>query len=126
MRALSFATAYTPPVPENVVPMPPELRVGSRAEFRAKVQAVLDAGIVDVVIDCSGTGYVDSAGTGVLVSLSRKARELGGSVTLRGVNEAVRERFALTKDRHGADDRGGPMRDARIPCPACQRVEEEP
>ena len=49
------------------------------------------------VIDFANTGYIDSSGLGVLVSLSKKIREQGGELRLAGLNEDLRTLFELTK-----------------------------
>ena len=43
------------------------------------------------------TGYIDSSGLGVLVSLSKKIREQGGDLRLAGLNEDLQSLFELTK-----------------------------
>jgi anti-sigma B factor antagonist len=49
------------------------------------------------VIDFSKTGYIDSSGLGVLVSLSKKIREQGGELRLAGLNADLQTLFELTK-----------------------------
>ena len=49
------------------------------------------------MIDFSNTGYIDSSGLGVLVSLSKKIREQGGELRLSSMNEDLRTLFELTK-----------------------------
>ena len=49
------------------------------------------------VIDFANTGYIDSSGLGVLVSLSKKIREQGGELRLSSLNEDLRTLFELTK-----------------------------
>jgi anti-sigma B factor antagonist len=49
------------------------------------------------VIDFAQTGYIDSSGLGVLVSLSKKIREQGGELRLSSLNEDLRTLFELTK-----------------------------
>jgi len=48
-------------------------------------------------VDFDQTGYIDSSGLGVLVSLSKKIREQGGELRLAGLNEDLRTLFELTK-----------------------------
>ena len=47
--------------------------------------------------DFSKTGYIDSSGLGVLVSLSKKIREQGGELRLAGLNADLQTLFELTK-----------------------------
>ena len=57
----------------------------------------LDGGTHKFVIDFTKTGYIDSSGLGVLVSLSKKIREQGGDLRLAGLNEDLQTLFELTK-----------------------------
>ncbi|MEX0690364.1 MAG: STAS domain-containing protein [Gemmatimonadales bacterium] len=80
-----------------VVGVDGQLIVGNRHELK---QMVLDAaakGSTRVLVDFSNTGYIDSSGLGVLVSLSKKLREDGGELRLAGLNEDLRTLFELTK-----------------------------
>ena len=49
------------------------------------------------LIDFSQTGYIDSSGLGVLVSLSKKIREQGGELRLANLNDDLQTLFELTK-----------------------------
>jgi anti-sigma B factor antagonist len=57
----------------------------------------MEAGEQKFVVDFSETGYIDSSGLGVLVSLSKKIREAGGDLRLAGLNDDLRTLFELTK-----------------------------
>ncbi|HUH13559.1 MAG TPA: STAS domain-containing protein, partial [Longimicrobiales bacterium] len=57
----------------------------------------LDNGERKFLIDFAHTGYIDSSGLGVLVSLSKKIREQGGELRLANLNEDLRTLFELTK-----------------------------
>ena len=48
-------------------------------------------------LDFSQTGYIDSSGLGVLVSLSKKIREQGGELRLANLNDDLKTLFELTK-----------------------------
>ena len=61
-----------------------QLIVGNRQELKQKVLDALEEGSRKFVIDFSKTGYIDSSGLGVLVSLSKKIREQGGELRLAG------------------------------------------
>src|SRR3989449_610151 len=75
----------------------PILIVGNRQELKQKVLDTLEAGGKKFVIDFTKTGYIDSSGLGVLVSLSKKIREQGGDLRLCGLNEDLQTLFELTK-----------------------------
>lgn len=74
-----------------------QLIVGNRQELKQRVLEELENGERKFVVDFSNTGYIDSSGLGVLVSLSKKIRELGGELRLSSLNEDLRTLFELTK-----------------------------
>jgi anti-sigma B factor antagonist len=80
-----------------VVDVEGQLIVGNRQELKQRVLQELDQGERRFVIDFQDTGYIDSSGLGVLVSLSKKIREQGGELRLSGLNEDLRTLFELTK-----------------------------
>jgi anti-sigma B factor antagonist len=74
-----------------------QLIVGNRQELKQQVLEQLESGDRKFVIDFAKTGYIDSSGLGVLVSLSKKIREQGGELRLATLNEDLRTLFELTK-----------------------------
>lgn len=80
-----------------VIDVEGQLIVGNRQELKQKVLEELDGGERKFVVDFSDTGYIDSSGLGVLVSLSKKIREQGGELRLSSLNEDLRTLFELTK-----------------------------
>lgn len=81
----------------TVVDVEGQLIVGNRQELKTRVLEELDGGEQKFVVDFSQTGYIDSSGLGVLVSLSKKIREQGGELRLSSLNEDLRTLFELTK-----------------------------
>jgi anti-sigma B factor antagonist len=81
----------------TVVEVDGQLIVGNRQELKQRVLEQLDAGETKFVVDFADTGYIDSSGLGVLVSLSKKIREQGGELRLANLNEDLRTLFELTK-----------------------------
>jgi anti-sigma B factor antagonist len=81
----------------TIIDVEGQLIVGNRQELKQKVLEELDGGGRKFLIDFSGTGYIDSSGLGVLVSLSKKIREQGGELRLANLNEDLRTLFELTK-----------------------------
>jgi anti-sigma B factor antagonist len=80
-----------------VVDVDGQLIVGNRQELKQKVLDELESGERKFLIDFTNTGYIDSSGLGVLVSLSKKIREQGGELRLANLNEDLRTLFELTK-----------------------------
>ncbi len=74
-----------------------QLIVGNRHELKSKVTEAIEKGDRKFLVDFSNTGYIDSSGLGVLVSLSKKIREAGGDLRLAGLNEDLKTLFELTK-----------------------------
>src|SRR5207302_5509651 len=80
-----------------VVGVDGQLIVGNRQELKQKVLDALESGGRKFVVDFTKTGYIDSSGLGVLVSLSKKIREQRGDLRPCGLNEDSRTLFELTK-----------------------------
>lgn len=80
-----------------VVGVDGQLIVGNRQELKQKIMEAVEGGDRKVLVDFSNTGYIDSSGLGVLVSLAKKLRELGGELRLAGLNADLRTLFELTK-----------------------------
>ena len=80
-----------------VVAVDGQLIVGNRQELKQQILDALEAGDRRFLIDFTRTGYIDSSGLGVLVSLSKKIRDQGGDLRLAGLNEDLKTLFELTK-----------------------------
>ena len=80
-----------------VVDVEGQLIVGNLQELKQKVLDELEKGEKKFLIDFSQTGYIDSSGLGVLVSLSKKIREQGGELRLANLNDDLQTLFELTK-----------------------------
>ena len=81
----------------TIVEVAGQLIVGNRQALKDRVLEELDGGARKFLIDFEETGYIDSSGLGVLVSLSKKIREKGGELKLANLNEDLRTLFELTK-----------------------------
>jgi len=81
----------------TVVDVEGQLIVGNRQELKQRVLEELEGGGRKFLVDFTRTGYIDSSGLGVLVSLSKKIREQGGELRLSSLNEDLRTLFELTK-----------------------------
>ncbi len=80
-----------------VVDVEGQLIVGNRQELKQKVLDELEKGGRKFLVDFTQTGYIDSSGLGVLVSLSKKIREQGGELRLANLNDDLKTLFELTK-----------------------------
>ncbi len=81
----------------SVVAIEGQLIVSNRQELKQKMLEELEGGARKLLVDFTQTGYIDSSGLGVLVSLSKKIREQGGALRLAGLNDDLRTLFELTK-----------------------------
>jgi anti-sigma B factor antagonist len=81
----------------SIVAIDGQLIVSNRQDLKQKMLDELEGGARKLLVDFSQTGYIDSSGLGVLVSLSKKIREQGGALRLAGLNEDLRTLFELTK-----------------------------
>lgn len=81
----------------TVIDVEGQLIVGNRQELKQQVLQELEGGARKFLIDFANTGYIDSSGLGVLVSLSKKIREQGGELRLANLNDDLRTLFELTK-----------------------------
>ncbi|MFM8566831.1 MAG: STAS domain-containing protein [Gemmatimonadota bacterium] len=73
------------------------LIVGNRQELKQTVLDRVEGGVRKVVVDFAGTAYIDSSGLGVLVSLAKRLRELGGDLRLAALSDDLLTLFELTK-----------------------------
>ena len=80
-----------------IVEVEGQLIVGNRQELKQKILDELEKGQRKVLVDFARTGYIDSSGLGVLVSLAKKMREMGGDLRLANLNDDLQTLFELTK-----------------------------
>lgn len=80
-----------------VVEVEGQLIVSNRQELKQRVLDEAEGGARKILVDFARTGYIDSAGLGVLVSLAKRMRELGGDLRLANLNDDLRTLFELTK-----------------------------
>lgn len=81
----------------TIVDVEGQLIVGNRQELKQLVLDAIDKGAKKVLVDFARTGYIDSSGLGVLVSLAKKIREGGGDLRLANLNDDLQTLFELTK-----------------------------
>ena len=80
-----------------VIEVDGQLIVGNRQELKQKVLEEAEAGARKILVDFAKAGYIDSSGLGVLVSLAKRMRELGGDLRLANLNDDLQTLFELTK-----------------------------
>ncbi|KPG82421.1 STAS domain-containing protein [Frigoribacterium sp. RIT-PI-h] len=72
------------------------LTLSSAPELRQDVLSRIEAGDRLIVVDLSGTTFVDSSGLGALVSCLKSARQAGGDLRLVAPTEQVSMVLRLT------------------------------
>ena len=74
-----------------------ELDIGTAPRLGAALHTLVDEGATTITLDCSGLGFLDSQGLGVLVAVSRRLRDAGGSLHLRGAGTQICRVLRLTR-----------------------------
>src|SRR5262245_42724413 len=54
-------------------------------------------GFVDVIVDFRSCDFIDSAGIGTLISLSKVMKDSGGSLQLRNLSDNIRRVLSLSR-----------------------------
>lgn len=73
-----------------------EMDTAAATEAEEVLKALYNAGGKDVVIDCAKLEYIASSGLRILLSILKGAKASGSKVTLRGVNDDIKNVFKLT------------------------------
>ena len=74
-----------------------ELEAGTAPRLGAALHALVDEGATTITVDCSGLAFLDSQGLGVLVAASRRLRDAGGALHLRGAGAQMARVLRLTR-----------------------------
>ncbi len=72
-----------------VVSLSGDLDTAVVPELRVELEAALDSGAANLVLDLAGVDYADSTALGLLVWLNRRMTEVDGKVVLAGANRDV-------------------------------------
>lgn len=68
----------------------------SAPELAALLNAVIDRGHADVVVDLAGTDFMGAAGLGVIAATGSRLRSLGGGLTIRSPSALVKRMLNIT------------------------------
>src|SRR3954470_19769406 len=80
----------------HVVAVNGEIDLFTAPEFKQRVSAPIDAGRTNVVVDLTGTTFIDSSSLGVLIGAHRRLRRLDGSLVIVCSNDAIVKTFRIT------------------------------
>ena len=73
-----------------------DLDIYGSATFREQLLNVDNAAYSRIVVDLSGTRYMDATGLGVLVGALKRARAMGGSLVIAAPREQALRMFRIT------------------------------
>ena len=80
----------------TVVQVVGEIDVYTASQLRERLDAEIDAGRYDLVVDLSGVSFMDSTGLGVLVGRLKQIRLNDGSMRLVCAHDRVLKVFVIT------------------------------
>ena len=80
----------------EVIRTPRRLNLVNAPRLTAVVNQVIASGRSRIVVDLSGTEFIDSSGLGALVSSLKRARQAGGDLRIAGLAPQVQAVFELT------------------------------
>jgi anti-sigma B factor antagonist len=80
----------------HVVAVTGEIDLFTAPEFKRHVSAPIDAGVSHVVIDLTGTSFIDSSSLGVLIGAHRRLKLRGGTLAIVCADEAIIKTFQIT------------------------------
>lgn len=79
-----------------VVEVSGEVDLATAPLLRERLESHLQAGATSLIVDLSGTTFLDSTGLGVLVNALKRCRESGGELHLVAVDPRILKLFAIT------------------------------
>ncbi len=81
---------------EVVVTVAGELDAANSAAFGDELGELIGSGARDIVIEAEALSFIDSSGLRVLVDALDRARQGGGSITIRSISAPARKVFEVT------------------------------
>lgn len=73
-----------------------ELDTAAAVEVEEKLKVLYENEGKDVVIDCTELEYIASSGLRILLGIMKRAKATGSNVTLKNVNDDIKNVFKLT------------------------------
>lgn len=73
-----------------------ELDTAAAQETEKALQPLLNCEGKDIVIDCTSLEYISSSGLRILLGILKQAQAVGSRVTLKNVNDVIRDVLDLT------------------------------
>ena len=96
-EVVALATEREPFSPHGcVVAARGQIDLYSAPTFKTALVEALDDGITDLVVDLTAVDFMDSTGLGVLVGVSKRLRQAGGSVSIVTADETIKRIFEIS------------------------------
>lgn len=64
------------------------------------IEKLFDAGKIKIILNLSKLSYINSSGLGMLITLLKKSRSIGGDVKLSSLTKDIKELFRVTSLDH--------------------------
>jgi anti-sigma B factor antagonist len=80
----------------HVVAVTGEVDLFTAPEFKQRVMAPIAAGVKRVIVDLTGTAFLDSSSLGVLIGAHRRLKARGGRLVVACANESIVKTFRIT------------------------------
>lgn len=87
----------------GVVGVDGDIDMATVPPLQASLDALVESGYVNVVLDLHDVRYADSSALGMLVWLDRRLRDVDGKVVLAGANRDIRRVLAISRIASVAD-----------------------
>ena len=80
----------------HVVSVSGEIDLFTAPEFKQRMSSPIDDGKSHVIVDLTGTTFIDSSSLGVLIGAHRRLKLRGGSLIVVCDNDAITKTFKIT------------------------------
>ena len=80
----------------QVIAVQGEIDLFTAPEFKVALGDAIDAGVNQIVVDLTETGFLDSTALGVLIGAIKRLRTHGGRLTIVNVDPAIAKTFEIT------------------------------
>ena len=81
---------------KTIVTLEGELDTMAANEVENALKPLMESQGEEIIIECKGLEYIASSGLRILLSILKNVMATGGSITLRNVNDDIKNVFQLT------------------------------
>ncbi|MBQ6063117.1 MAG: STAS domain-containing protein [Alloprevotella sp.] len=81
---------------KTIVTLEGELDTMAANEVENALKPLMESQGEEIIIECKGLEYIASSGLRILLSILKNVMATGGSITLRNVNDDIKNVFNLT------------------------------